>query len=441
MFNSSPFKTHKDRMLIKNKHISLTYGDAYETFMSWAYYLKQVASQGNIALSMTNCLEAHLIMLAAFQCHDVIMLNPDMLRVSPDLIERLNIDHLITFDETLVADTDIILIDPNRVLEYRVAADLYPVSTDNTLVLISSGTTGTARPVVFESSGAWGFATSLLTKIKFTEEDCLYNIAPYYHGFGFLNIFTAIETGGSYYIPDTTDYKNIINDINQTGCTWVSAVPNLARIMIKSSGDLHQNFRFAMAGGDTTSEKLCREFRERFGVELLANYGFTDGGCVSVNTPVDHKDGTVGKVDLSIISFGEDNEIFVRPDWLKSTDWLPTGDIGFIDQDGYLWIKARKKDIIKRQGKTIYPGELESHLEKVPGTTEIVVYKDGQNNKGDRIGVVYSGTISESDLKAYCTDNLPADYYPNRILKLEDIPKFNNKISRTWIKNYVDQLE
>jgi acyl-CoA synthetase (AMP-forming)/AMP-acid ligase II len=440
MFNSEPFVTYSDRILLKNKHCSLSYGYAYRAIMSWAYYLQQAAPRGNIALVMTNSLEAHILMLAAFQCHNVVMLNPDMLRVSPDLIQRLDIDHVVTFDFTLEVSAKRILIDQQRMLHHQVSPELYPEPAPGSLILVSSGTTGVARPVKFVSSEAQGFARSLLTKLHFTPEDCLYNVAPYYHGFGFLNIFTVIETGGSYYIPDTVDYKNIVNDINQTACTWVSSVPNLAKIMIKSAGTLHNRFRFAMAGGDTVGETLCSEFRSRFGVELLANYGFSDGGCVSVNTPSHHKDGSVGLVDPAVVKLGSDDEIFVYQTWLTSNEWLPTGDIGYIDSDGYLWIKARKKDIIKRQGKTIFPGELESHLEKVPGVVEIVAYRDGQNNKGDRIGIVYSGSITEAELKLYCTTGLPLDYHPNSILQLETIPRFNNKISRTWIKNYVDQL-
>jgi len=441
VFNLDPFKRYSNSVLIKNKHSELTYGQAYNTFKSWSYYLQQIAPTGNIALAMANNLESHIIMLAAFQCHNVIMLNPDILQVSPDLIQRLNIDYLITFDATLNVATNRILIDQSQVLNYKISADLYPDSCPGSLVLVSSGTTGIARPVKFESSEVWGFATSLITKLDFFPDDCLYNIAPYYHGFGFLNIFTVIETGGSYYIPDTTDYKNVVNNINQTACTWVSAVPNLAKIMIKSSGSLPTNFRFAMAGGDTTSNTLCSEFRKRFDVELLANYGFTDGGCVSVNTPTMHRDGSVGKVDPATVMLGSDNEIFVKQPWLKSKNWLPTGDIGTIDCDGYLWIISRKKDIIKRQGKTIFPRELESHLEKLSGINEVIVYKDGKNNKGDCISIVYSGTLTETQLKIYCKNKLPADYYPNQVLKVEIIPLFNNKVSRIWIKNYVDQLQ
>lgn len=441
MFNPAPFTTYSDRILVKNKHVSLTYGEMFDAYMSWASYLQKIEPLKNVALSMTNCIEAHIIMLAAFQCHNVVMLNPDMLRVSPDLIQRLHIDCLITFDPLLTADTNILVIDRQQVVDFRTVSSTYPTPLESKLVLISSGTTGTARPVTLESSEAWGYATSLISKLKFTTDDCLYNIAPYYHGFGFLNIFTVIETGGSYYIPDTTDYKNIVNDINQFGCTWVSAVPNLAKIMIKSPSALNKNFRFAMVGGDICSSSLCKDFRDRFNIDLLSNYGFTDGGCVSASTLSMHKDGAVGKIDPAIVKLGADNEIFVRQPWLKSDTWLHTGDIGSIDEDGYLWINSRKKDIIKRQGKTIFPRELEHHLEKVAGIDEIVVYNDGQNKKGDRIGIVYAGRITELELKSYIVDKLPADYRPNKILKLADIPKFNNKISRTWIKNYVDQLQ
>ena len=440
MFDLAPFNNYKDQTLIKNKHLTLTYADVFSAFKSWSYYLKQIAPTGNIALAMPNCVESHIIMLAALQCHNVVLLNIALLSVSPGLLDRLNINHLVTFDDTANVKTNTILLDKNQVLNYRVSPNLYPLPTSNSLVFISSGTTGNANPTEFTSAETRLFSQSLLSKINFQDSDCLYNVAPYYHAIGFINIFTAINTGGSYYIPGNTDYKNIINDINQFGCTWICAVPNLAKIMIKSPGEIHSNFRLAMVGGDICNAALCKDFRERFRLDLLANYGFTEGGgCISITTPDAHKDGSVGKINPKLVKL-IDNEVYARRLCSKSNSWVSTGDIGTIDEDGYLWIKSRKKDTIKRQGKTIFPAELEEHLEKVEGVVEVVVYKDTQNNRGDRIGVVYTGTITEDELKAYCVDKLHSDYYPHKILKLQSIPKFNNKISRIQIKNYVDQL-
>jgi len=441
MFNSQPFIEHKDSILVKTKQVLLTYDDVFRSFMSWAYFLKKVAPTGNLALAMPNCVESHVLFLAALQCHNIIMFDSALLRVSPDLIDRLDIDHLLTFDESLVVNSNKILIKQHEVLSYKVDPVLYPTPTDNTMVLISNGTSGTAKAVKFNSEEILGYSKSLLTKTQITASDCLYNMLPYHRGFGLIKIFSAIETGSSYYIPDSADYKNVIEDINRHGCTWVCAVPNLARIMIKGSDTFHSRFRFIMVGGDLVSAELCRDFRNKFGINLLADYGLTEGATVSVGTLLDHRDGAVGKIDPSTVKFGEDNEIFVSPKWFTDGRWVATGDVGELDQDGFLWFKSRKKDIIKRQGKTIYPAELESHLEKLTGTTELVVYNDGKNNKGDRIGIVYSGSITEKELKDYCTANLPVEYYPNRIIRLDEIPMFNNKISRAKLKDYVDQLQ
>lgn len=438
MFTSENFKIYKDRILAKSPSHTLTYDDVYRATAYWTQWFRDNVPPGIVALTMPNRLESHIILFAAFQTHTITMINPEVLRVNPDLLERLDVGTVITYDNNTNHGVNTVVIDPDTVLTYdrsAPVAELGPWSHD--LILLSSGTTGRVMPEVIKSYEIEGFVTSYLPWYKFSPDDYIYNLLPYYHGFGLTKIFTPMATGGSYYVPDVPDFKKIVTEINNEGCTWISLVPSLARFMIKNTGELHDKFKFATVSGDIASAKLMSEFRQRFGVELLAEYGCTEAAVVSSNTLDAHKDGSVGKIDPNYVKI-VDGEICVQAIWRPG--WRHIGDYGRIDEDGFLFVDGRMKDLIKRQGKPIFPYELESHLEKLDQVDEAIAYRDDPDKSGDTITIVFVGSYSVEELTEYCRHNLPPGYQPSKIVKFETMPRFGAKIRRKDLKNYVDKL-
>lgn len=440
MFTSENFKIYKDRILAKSPSHTLTYNDVYRATAYWAQWFRDNVPDGIVALTMPNRIEAHIIMFAALQTHNITMINPEVLKVNPDLIERLDVNSLITFDKnsTTVVDNTV-YIDPDTVLTYDRSIQVPELEAwSHDLILLSSGTSGRVMPEVIKSYEIKGFVTSYLRLCEFSPDDRIYNLLPYYHGFGLTKIFTPMATGGSYFVPDTPDFKKIVADINQEGCTWISLVPSLARFMIKNTGELHSNFKFATVSGDIASVSLMSAFRERFGVELLAEYGCTEAAVICGNTLEEHRDGTVGKVDPEFVKI-IDGEVHVQARWRPG--WRQIGDFGRIDEDGYLWVNGRTKDLIKRQGKPIFPFELESHLEKLDQVDEAIAYRDEPDKSGDTITVVYVGSFTVEEITEYCRHNLPPGYQPSKIIKFETMPRFGAKIKRKDLKAYVDKLK
>jgi acyl-CoA synthetase (AMP-forming)/AMP-acid ligase II len=437
MFNSLCFDIHKHKIFIKNKNLSLTYGEVFKLSTSWAKYFKDHALDDTIALSMPNCLEAHILLFAAMQSHNVTLINPTLLQLSPDLLDRLNVTTLVSFTVSDVAVNQITL---DRSDIVKLCAEEQPSDMLHSLTLLSSGTTGEVKPVVLQATEIEQYGSLLKEYFLLDSDDCLYNVLPYYHGFGLTRMFTAMNSGSAYYIPDEPDYRNIVSDIDKYRCTWISLVPNMARVMIKNSGALPENFKFATVSADICSRQLIESFKQRFGVELFSEYGCTEASIISSNTWEHNKAGSVGKIDAAKVKI-INNEIYATTQWKNQSDWVNTGDIGSIDADGFLFIQGRTKEIIKRQGKTIFPYELEKNLEAVTGVDEAVVYCNGTDNKGDCIGLAYAGTAEVEEVKSYCLTNLPADYRPKTITRLKTIPRVGPKVRRREMREYVNKLQ
>jgi len=440
MTDSLRFDIYKQQIFIKNKSLSLTYGETASIVARWAEYFKKYAPDNTIALAMPNCVESHLLLFAAMQNHNVILINPILLKLSPNLISRLGVVNLVSFDKITDANINEIIINRQDITQTTITTSSDPITIKNHLTLLSSGTTGEVKTVTLQPSEIKNYGSRLSNYFTFDKTDCLYNVLPYYHGFGLTRIFTVINSGSSYYIPEEPDYRNIVDDINQQKCTWISLVPNMAKVMTKNTGNLPVNFKIATVSADICDVTLIKIFRKRFRLDLLSEYGCTETSIISSNSFGHMRDGRVGKVtsDSEKIINGE---IHAVAKWKNIPDWVNTGDIGKIDHDGYLYIKGRTKEIIKRQGKTIFPKELEIHLENVAGISEAVVYRDGTDNKGDRIGVAYVGTINESELKFYCVNNLPAEYRPYKVTKIDQIPRVGPKVRRTEVRQYVNEIQ
>lgn len=437
MFSSLCPDIYKNQIFIKNKNLSLTYEQAFKISNYWAEYFTKNVVGDTVALSMPNCLEAHIVLFAAMQTHNVILINPVLLQLSPDLIQRLNVTDIVLFDRISDPNVNQLILNRCDITLNKVEQTL---STKwHRLTLLSSGTTGEVTPVTLQPDEIVAYGSLLENYFAFSENDCLYNVLPYYHGFGLTRIFTVINSGSSYYIPDEPDYRNIIQDIVRYNCTWISLVPNMAKVMIKNDGQLPRTFRLATVSADICSDLLITSFNERFNLPVFSEYGCTEASIISSNTHLNNKIGSVGKVDNNKVKI-INNEIYAIAEWMLEPTWINTGDTGLIDSDGYLFIQGRTKEIIKRQGKTIFPHELEKNLEQVPGITEAVVYCNNSDNKGDCIGLVYVGSISESDVRKYCSNMLPVEYRPKTITQLEKIPRVGPKVRRRELIKYVNKF-
>jgi acyl-CoA synthetase (AMP-forming)/AMP-acid ligase II len=173
---------------------------------------------------------------------------------------------------------------------------------------------------------------------------------------------------------------------------------------------------------------------------IFVEYGCSEASIISSNTFSENKPGSMGKVNNSQCKI-KDGKIMVIPAWKNSKEYIDTGDIGFIDSDNFLWINGRSKEIIKKNGRTIFPYELEFVIQQFPGVEDVAAYSINPMSDRETIGVVYVGECSEETVIKLCQQHFLPFYRPDQVLKIKSIPHQGNKLKRLEINNYVNSLQ
>ena len=190
---------------------------------------------------------------------------------------------------------------------------------------------------------------------------------------------------------------------SRCGATYFSAVPTIYTMLSDLPAEVRpdtSSVRFAVCGAAPASVELLTKFETRYGIPLIEGYGLSEGTCASTGNPLDgeRKPGTVGlplpgqkfgssTPDNVDVPRGETGEVLIagpnvmrgylnRPEETAKTlvdGWLHTGDIGRLDEDGYLVLVDRAKDMIIRGGENIYPKEIETVVYQLPEIAEAAV--------------------------------------------------------------------
>jgi long-chain acyl-CoA synthetase len=212
--------------------------------------------------------------------------------------------------------------------------------------------------------------------------------------------------------------------------------------------------RLAVTGGATMPVALAQEFTERFGIPVLEGYGLTETSpVVSFNPSVEaNKPGSIGKAiwgvrvqimreDGSFAGPGEEGEVVVRghnimkgyynkPEataQVMQGGWFHTGDLGYLDEDGYIFLTGLKKDMLIRAGMNVYPREIEDVLQAHPGVKEAAVVGMPDPVRGEEVKAFVvlrePGGLNEKDIAAYCKEQLASYKCPRKIVMLDALPR------------------
>ncbi len=342
--------------------------------------------------------------------------------VSGDLVDR--VEGLATLQFVVVLDP--VEKRPKRVLAWEeFLSDKTPplreVSPqDLAFLLCTSGTTGDAKAVMLAHENLTSNIEGVLHRLRVTEEDVVVSIAPWNHSFGLIALLAALRVGAL--LVWTNDYANLAEIMKRYRATILVAVPKLYHAMYdrviqaieesrmrslvsrvaprligwqlkrKMAGG---RLRFFASGSAPLSPHVIQGFR-RLGVGMIEGYGMTEASPVlTFSTPFNDKPGSVGpplpNVELRLLNPNEEGigELLARGpnvmrgyyknpertrEVLDEEGWLHTGDLAYIDEDGWVYIKGRCKSVIVLDtGKNVYPEEIEWELSHSPYIEEILV--------------------------------------------------------------------
>ncbi len=326
------------------------------------------------------------------------------------------------------------------------------------LLIYTSGTTGKPKGVMLDHANLSSMCESAGGALKITGEDHSLVILPLFHANGIIaGTLTPLLMGGRITIAGRFSPKTFLGQIEQIRPTYFSAVPAIYA-MLSALPDAEtadtSSLRVVICGAAPMPAELIHRFEERFGVPLVEGYGLSEGTCASTINPIDgvRKPGTVGlpmpgqdvaimDPDGNLLPQGERGEVVIKgpvvmrgylnkPEETAKTivdGWLHTGDVGLFDEDGYLRLVDRIKDMIIRGGENIYPKEIETVLYGHPGVLEAAVVGRPDDVLGEVVVAFVSlrpdaGTTTE-ELAELCREKLARYKQPVAIELLDELPK------------------
>ncbi len=294
---------------------------------------------------------------------------------------------------------------------------------------------------------------------------------PLYHIFAFtVNCLFGISMGGlNVLVTNARDIPSIIKAMKDFPISVVTGLNTLFNAMLNNKDFAALDFkplRITLGGGMAVQRPVAERWQQVTGCFLAEGFGMTESSPVATANPFDGTGrlGTIGipipSTDLRIVSddgkvcaFGEIGEIQVkgpqvmkgyynRPDATAETivdGWLCTGDIGIMEEDGFVRIVDRKKDMILVSGFNVYPNEIEEVVVSHPKVLEAAAVGVADEKSGEVVKIFVvkkDASLSESELLAFCKENMTAYKVPKHIEFRKDLPKTNvGKILRRELRD------
>ncbi len=326
------------------------------------------------------------------------------------------------------------------------------------VIFQTSGTTAEPKLVPCLHSGLLAAAKRARMWFNLDKNDRCLSIAPPYfsHGLTF-TILAPLLSGGSVAFPASLTEVNLTEWFGELNPTWFSASPTMHRAISEQLGSpssgLKHHLRMAVAGGAQLPESVRSSLQLGLGIPILAEYGMTETSQISANVPPPgpYKSGTVGMPppetvivvgrDGKNIPQGEKGEIWVRgqnvmtgylngPELNQaafSRGWFRTGDIGSFDEEGFLTIHGRIKEIINRGGEKISPFEIEAVLLSHPDVLEAVAFAVPHPRLGEDVGAAVvlrpGATVAADEFRRFMSAQVSWNKVPRRVHIRESIPK------------------
>ncbi len=324
---------------------------------------------------------------------------------------------------------------------------------DVALLAFTSGTTGRPKGVPLTHANLLAGAEALRRAWAWTPDDRLLLSLPLFHMHGLgVGIHGTLLAGASVALFERFDPETILGAAALPQSTLFFGVPTMYDTLIGAAGvERLANLRLCVSGSAPLRADLHRRIEQATGQRVLERYGMTETVMLTSNPldPVDgdRRPGTVGLplpgVDLRLDP--ETDEIQVRgpnvfdgylvpddgapdPNETAFTDdgWFRTGDLGRLDDDGYLTIVGRAKDLIITGGYNVHPAEVEAVLRDCPGVQEAAVAGVPDERWGEIVGAwleAGSGGVDLDAVRAWCTDRLAPYKQPRRLTVVDALPR------------------
>lgn len=334
--------------------------------------------------------------------------------------------------------------------------------TDGAVCLATSGSTGKPKTMLLSASTLVITAENIIKAHHLTDQDRGLTPLPFHHvNAPIVSLLTSVLSGGTVIIAPKFSVRRFWSWVQKYDPTWISIVPTIVAILLTTERpDFldHASLRFVRTASAPLPEVYLTQFEEKFRIPVIETYGISEAGSTIFANPVPpgkHKAGSVGLplgIHMKLCRFDEGNQHLVDvpqggtgevciqgPNVIETYEdnrnpesfvdgWFRTGDLGFVDDDGYLHLTGRIKDIIIRGGENIAPREIEEVLLTHPNIREATVVGKPDPIYGEVIAAFVvlkeaSEKTTPDELKAYTAARLSPQKVPATITILDELPK------------------
>jgi long-chain acyl-CoA synthetase len=350
----------------------------------------------------------------------------------------------------------------------------YPTRDDDTWAIVyTSGTTGHPKGAMLTHYNLSNNAMTLANMRSTGPDDVVFGILPLFHIFGQTSPFNAsIYLGLTIRLWPHFNAEELFSAIEEEESSILIAVPTILNRLVELADLLpprRSGLRFCISGGASLPMEVLRRFEDRFHTTIYEGYGLTECSPVCVENPFGRqtRPGSIGfpipGFEARIVndqdedvSIGAVGELIVRgPGVMKGYlnqpqataetlrgGWLHTGDLARMDQDRYIYIVDRKKEMIIRGGYNVYPREIEEILYAHPDVVEAAVVGIPHPDLGEEVAAVVvlrqGACAAPEELSQFVKERVAPYKYPRRIELVKELPK--NQAGKILKKNLREEV-
>lgn len=370
--------------------------------------------------------------------------------------EAPSIEHVILTDREV----------PDGILSYHdliekegAEIEVEPTDDDDLAALIyTAGTTGQPKGVMHTHYSLYINARLQHETLNLPPGLTGIAVLPLCHSYGIASMnYGMLVGGGRAVVLNSFDIETVFSSIEKYQANTIGAVPTMYVFMLlypdPNKYDL-SSMKYWISGSAPLTRETWERFRDIYGYEIIEGWGLTEAGANNAVNPLDGKK-KIGSIGLPIagtemkVVDAQDRELppntegeiivsgpmLMKGYWKRPEEtarvlrngWLYTGDVGYVDEEGYFFITERKKDLIIKGGENIAPREVEEAVYSHPSVSEAAVVGVPDDIYGENIKafvVLLPGKeASEEEIIAHCREKLKKFKSPSRVVFLESLPK------------------
>ena len=331
---------------------------------------------------------------------------------------------------------------------------------DISMVLHTSGTTSRPKIVPLSQSNLVASATNIRNSLQFTAQDCGLNVMPLFHIHGLIaGVLAPLAAGSQVFCTPGFNALKFFSWMDEANPTWYTAVPTMHQAIVsRAKGNqeiISRNpLRFMRSSSSSMPPQVIAELEQVFGAPLIEAYGMTEATHQMASNPMPpavRKPGKVGIAagpeiaimdnDGALLPRGGTGEIVIRGANVTAgyennpkaneeafeSGWFRTGDQGVMDDEGYISITGRLKEIINRGGEKVSPREVDEILMDHAAVAQVVCFGMPHPKLGEEVAAVVvlreGQQVTERELQAFVSSRAAEYKVPKKILFMDEIPK------------------